>query len=261
MSMRRLVSAALCVACLAGSCRAAVAERLVTALSNYRVSVSSSFTGVDLVLFGTIEREGLTAGRAGGYDIVVTVMGPRQMMVTRRKDRVFGIWVNVDSRTFVAAPSYLAVLTNRPIDQIAPPEDLRRLQIGLENTVLPQEIGEDIADVSHDDPFRVAFLRLMVQQGLYREQTNAVTFLTPTAFRTTIPVPADAAIGAYEVDVKLFADGALVARDVSAFELYKVGFEQFVAYAAHAHGLLYGLATAGLALLVGWLASVVFRRD
>jgi uncharacterized protein (TIGR02186 family) len=261
MKRPRLVTAALCLVCLAVSAGPAPAERLVTALSTYRVSVSSSFAGADVVLFGTIEREGLTAGRAGGYDVVVTVMGPRQMMVTRRKERVLGIWVNVDSRTFVAAPSYLAVLTNRPIDQIAPPEDLRRLQIGLDNTVLPQEVGEDIADVTHDDPFRTAFLRLMEQHGLYRQQTNAVTFLTPQAFRSTIPVPADAPIGAYEVDVKLFADGALVARDVSAFELYKVGFEQFVANAAHTHGLLYGLATAGLALVIGWLASVVFRRD
>jgi hypothetical protein len=40
-----------------------------------------------------------------------------------------------------------------------------------------------------------------------------------------------------------------------------VGFEQFVASSARDHGLLYGLATAGLALLTGWIASVVFRRD
>ena len=48
--------------------------------------------------------------RRGGYDIVVTVTGPRQTLRTRRKERVLGIWVNVDSREFVNAPSYLAVL-------------------------------------------------------------------------------------------------------------------------------------------------------
>jgi len=61
--------------------------------------------------------------------------------------------------------------------------------------------------------------------------------------------------------VKLLADGALIARERTAFELYKVGFEQIVANAARYHGLAYGLGTAGLALFVGWLASVVFRRD
>ena len=88
-----------------------------------------------------------------------------------------------------------------------------------------------------------------------------MTFLTPTLFRAAIPLPAEAPTGNYDVDVKLFADGALLTRANSAFEIVKVGFEQFVANAARDHGLLYGLATAMMALLTGWFASVVFRRD
>ena len=53
----------------------------------------------------------------------------------------------------------------------------------------------------------------------------------------------------------------MIARTTSAFEVVKAGFEQFVANAARDHGLLYGLATALMALLTGWFASVVFRRD
>jgi hypothetical protein len=41
----------------------------------------------------------------------------------------------------------------------------------------------------------------------------------------------------------------------------KIGFEQFIANSAREYGLLYGLATALMALTVGWLGSVVFRRD
>jgi uncharacterized protein (TIGR02186 family) len=243
----------------AGSGRPASAERLVTSLSTYRVSIASNFTGADLVLFGTVDQ--ITAPRRTGYDIVVTVTGPRQTMVTWRKERVLGIWVNAESRTFVGVPSYLAVLANRPIDALAPAELQRRLQIGIANILLPQQIGSDVADVVHDDPFRMAFARLRGERGLYFERTNAVTFLTPTLFRASLPLPADAPIGTYEVDVKLFANGAMIARESSAFELYKVGFEQIVANAARHHGFLYGLGTAGLALMVGWLATVVFRRD
>ena len=53
----------------------------------------------------------------------------------------------------------------------------------------------------------------------------------------------------------------MLARTNSAFEIVKVGFEQFVANAAHEYGLLYGLATAMMAILTGWFAAVVFRRD
>jgi hypothetical protein len=44
-------------------------------------------------------------------------------------------------------------------------------------------------------------------------------------------------------------------------DIIKVGFEQYVANAARDYGLLYGIATAMLALLTGWLANVIFRRD
>jgi uncharacterized protein (TIGR02186 family) len=246
---------------LAVSVVPAGAEQLVTSLSNYRVSIASNFAGAELVLFGTVDRDAATVARRGGYDIVVTVIGPRQTVVTWRKERVLAIWVNAESRTFVNAPTYLAVLATRPVETIASPELQRRLQVGLNNILLPQDIAGDVADVVRDDPFRMAFVRLRGEQGLYLERTNAVTFLTPTLFRTAIPLPADAPIGSYEVDVKLFADGVMIARERSAFELYKVGFEQLVANAARHHGFVYGLGTAGLALLVGWLASVVFRRD
>jgi uncharacterized protein (TIGR02186 family) len=239
----------------------AQAERLVTTLSTSRVLISSNFTGDEVVLFGSVERDAQTVARRGNYDIVVTVKGPREAVVTYRKERVFGIWVNADSRNFVDAPSYLTVLSNRTINDIADINTLRRTQTGLARVLLQQEISGDIADSIREDPFRLAFLRLKIERGLYRETQNGVTFLTPALFRAAIPIPDNAPTGSYEVDVKLFADGALLTRQQTALEVVKVGFEQIVANAARDHGLLYGLATALMALLTGWFASVVFRKD
>jgi uncharacterized protein (TIGR02186 family) len=239
----------------------AAAERLIVSLSNHRVAITSNFSGEDLVLFGAIELDASSVPRQRGYDLVVTVAGPRKIFRTRRKERAFGIWVNIDSREFVRVPSYLAVLANRPIREIATVDVLRRLQVGLDNYLLPQRIGPDIADTVRDDPFRIAFVKLEQQQKLYRENTSAVTFLTPSVFRATIPLLSNAPVGLYAIDVRLFADGEMIARTNTALEITKVGFEQYVADAARDHGFLYGLATALLALLTGWLASVVFRKD
>ena len=127
-------------------------------------------------------------------------------------------------------PSYLTVLANRPINDIADVETLRRTQTGLARTLLPQ-----------DDRRRYRrFVRATIRSGrlscgsrsiagfIARTQ-NGVTFLTPALFRAAIPIPDNAPTGTYEVEVKLFADGTLISRATTAFEIVKVGFEQIVA--------------------------------
>ena len=256
LSVATLVGAAALVAA-----QPAAAERLIASLSNRQVMITSNYTGVELVLFGSVERDASTPPNRTSYDLVVTVAGPRADMVTRRKERRFGIWINTDYRQFLKVPSYLALFSNRPFEAIASPEVQRRQQLGLNNVLLTQRVSGDYADVVPDDPFRSAFVRLRRQHGLYREETSAVTFLTPTLFRTGIPLPAEVPIGLYNVEIKLFADGQFVTKADSAFEIVKVGFEQFVATTAQQHGFVYGLITAFMALMTGWMASIVFRKD
>jgi uncharacterized protein (TIGR02186 family) len=261
LSARSGLAPCAAVAALAAAAAPASAERLIASISNHRVMVTSSFTGSELALFGGIERDASTVSRRSGYDIAVTISGPPRNFQTFRKQRILGIWVNADSRVFENAPSYLAVLSNRPLDAIANHESLRRLQLGLDNIQLLQRASASISDSSVDDPFRQAFLQLQGERKLYREDTNGVTFLTPALYQASIPLPAEAPIGNYEVDVKLFVDGAMIARTPSAFEVYKAGFEQVVSTAARDHGFFYGLTTALMALVTGWFASVVFKRD
>ncbi|MGP9813928.1 TIGR02186 family protein [Rhodopseudomonas sp. NSM] len=237
------------------------AEKLIVSVSNARVTVTPNYSGGELVLFGSVERDTPAPVAQMPYDLVVTVIGPRTDMVTRRKERKFGIWINTDSRQFLMVPSYLAVFSNRPIEAIAAPDVRRRQQLGIRHTLLTQRIGTDYADVVADDQFRTAFVRLREERELYAEDPAAVKFLTPTLFRTGIPLPAEVPIGSYEVHIKLLGNGELLTQTETSFEIAKVGFEQFVATAARQHGIIYGLVTALMALATGWMASIVFRRD
>ena len=260
--MRFLRAAALATGLLIGALAPdAHAERLIASVSNHRVTITPDYSGEQLVLFGSIERDADTPANRTSYDLVVTISGPRMTMVTRRKEKRLGIWINTDSREFLNVPAYLAVFANRPINTFASAEIQRRQQLGLNNIILTQRVAGDYADVVPGDPFRAAFIRLRTQHGLYREASNAVTFLTPTLFRVGIPLPSEVPTGTYDVEIKLFSNGALITRTETAFEIVKVGFEQFVAEAARRNGLLYGIVTALMALTTGWLASVIFRKD
>ncbi len=133
---------------------AAQAERLIVSVSSHRVSITPYYSGEELVLFGTIERDASTPANRTSYDIVVTVTGPRTTLVTRRKARTFGVWVNVDSRQFENVPSYLAVISNRPFAEIAPHRDIAPA------ADRPRQHHSDAArrlrsaDVVREDPFR-----------------------------------------------------------------------------------------------------------
>jgi hypothetical protein len=102
-ALRRAAACLAVAACpLAGSGLPANAERLIASLSQHRVMVTSSFTGSEVALFGGIERDTGNLPLRGSYDVAVTVTGPRQNMVTFRRDRVLAsgsISIRACSRT------------------------------------------------------------------------------------------------------------------------------------------------------------------
>jgi uncharacterized protein (TIGR02186 family) len=252
----------LAVALLGAGCFAppASAERLVTSVSTHRVLITSNFAGTELVLFGAIDGAPPDT-QIGAYDVVVSVRGPARSFVTRRKQRVLGLWVNTASREFDQVPSYLAVMSNKPIAEIGSPEMLRRNRIGLVNNVLPPPAGSDIIDVPPEDSFRGAFLRVKTNEGAYTADPKGVTFLTPRFFRAGVPIPGTAQTGDYQVETLLIAKGAVLAQQQTAIEVVKTGFEAVIAQEARNHRFFYGLGTALLALMTGLIATLLFRHD
>jgi uncharacterized protein (TIGR02186 family) len=234
--------------------RTARAEQLVLIPSTTEVLIRSNYVGASVALFGAVQDQGALAQEDPVYDVVVTVTGPPQTLVTRRKSRFLGIWANAESRTFNDAPSYLEVLANRRLDSIAGPRELTLYRIGLDHALPPSPAGRDA-------PFRAALISLESEQGDYAEKVDAITFFSPTLFRAVIVLPARAQVGTYSIEAKLFTRGSFVAQARSSFTVEKGGLVQYIAAAAHNHGLLYGLTTTAMALAMGWIASIIFQRE
>lgn len=236
------------------------AETLVVSLSSDTIPITSNFAGADVAVFGAIERDGATVARAQDYDVVVTVRGPRGQVTVREKLRWGPLWLNLEQRKYIAIPALIAVLSNRPLDAIATPAMLRKLTLGVDALVTAQGRRGELFDPDEPD-FRAALIRQRQAEGLFVETPAGVAFLTPTLFRATVRLPGVAPLGRYDVDVTALSGGVALARASSAFTVLKGGFEQRVALAARENAWLYGLATALMAIAMGWIATVIFRRD
>jgi uncharacterized protein (TIGR02186 family) len=79
MTERRCLAAVgLLAGCMAFALSPAHAERLIVSVSNHRVTVTPNYSGEELVLFGSVEKDSATPASRTSYDLVVTVIGPRR---------------------------------------------------------------------------------------------------------------------------------------------------------------------------------------
>lgn len=236
------------------------AETLISAVSPDRVSITSNFAGTELTVYGSVERDAATVSRASGYDVAIMLIGPRRTVVTRRKDRVVGLWINRASRSF-DAPSFYALATTRSLADLATPVQLGRQQIGIDHLILPEGGPGGTEAVPAGDEFRTAFLDHQRRAGLYAEYPSAVKWLGTHLFSVTLPIPAEVPVGRYVARVLLISDGNPLAEHLSDVDVSKSGFEQKVADAAQHRSIVYGLASVLIALFTGWLGGALFRRD
>jgi uncharacterized protein (TIGR02186 family) len=245
---------------LLASALPAAAEQLIIALSTNNIRIDSGFTGDALTVFGVVERDAATVSRNTPYEIAVLVEGPIDTVVVRRKEPLLFFWVNRNSETFTAAPTYYALNSTSPLEEIATQPLLRRLGLGFDN--VPLQVA-DAAEAATEPAFRQAFVRLRKEAGLYSEFAGGVDFIgeSDSVFRTAAWIPSNAPDGRYTIEVFLFSGEVFLAHQQATLSVTKVGFEQFMFEASHNRALLYGLACVFLALFTGWLAGVVFRRD
>ena len=226
------------------------AQSLVADLSHHLIAITTAFVGTQVVAFGVAE---------DGGEIVVTVQGPRGDVIVRRKSRVAGIWVNRERLAFRRVPAYYAVASTGPLEQIARPEVLAQLDIGTEYLDL-EPIDASGLEISEIASFRDALVRRKQQQGLYSRRPAPINFVGEQLFRTTLVFPANVPPGIYQVQVFELQDGFAADAQRSTLVVSKVGLEADIYDFAQQRAPLYGMTAIVLAILSGWLASVIFRR-
>ncbi|MFC4294513.1 TIGR02186 family protein [Novosphingobium tardum] len=227
---------------------------LVPEISQHEIQVRQGFTGASLLLFGAIlNPDGTRAAR--GYDIVVVLKGPVQSIVLREKQKVAGIWINADNTAFRSAPSYFAVASSRPINQIVDDKTAAIYELGLPYLQL-SPIGA--IDPQEQTRFAAGLVDLMKRQSLYAESGDAVKISDGVLYQARIELPSTVQTGTYTAETFAISNGKVVAAASNTIEVRKQGFERFVALAAQRSSLLYGLFAVFVSVAMGWVAGRLF---
>lgn len=251
--------AALFAALLPSSAQETISESIQIGLSTDRVTITSDFSGAALTIFGAVDNADPQISRQGGYDIIVVLEGPAAPVVVWRRARVLGVWVNAQSETFVNIPLSYSVATTKVLQDIAGPTSYRQLSLGAANIYLePQKRDGNPATIAE---FTAALRDRKLAAGLYSENVGGVQFLSQTLFRATLSLPPNVPVGTHKARAFLFRGGVFIKETSANLAIVKAGFEQTVYRAAHDYSFFYGLVAVALAMLIGWLGRVIFRRD
>lgn len=228
-------------------------EQVQSDISTREISIQSNFTGVEIVLFGSIDFSKAPSPDEGPYDVIMVIRGPNRPIVVRRKERIAGLWMNGASRTFPSVPGFYAALASRPFRAIASDETLKPLGIGFSNL--------DFGTTDADDGFSASLIRLQQERELFQESDDAIGFIGRSLFRGSVDLPVNVPIGRYTTQVFLFRDGKLLSQSQSSLQVHKIGFERVVYMLAFHYPFTYGLLAVLIAMSAGLLAWTAFRRE
>ncbi len=233
----------------------AQAEEVVAGLSQNRISITTNFDGSEILIFGAVKREAAIPD-SGELGVIVTVSGPSEPVVVRKKARRLGIWVNAHAVEVDSAPSFYAVATSGDwFDVIRDVEDLRH-KLSVARAI--RSVGAP-ADVENAADFTSALIRIRQEADLYQTKIGAVELTEETLFNTSIALPANLTEGDYSTRFVLTRDGRVVDIYETVLFVQKVGLERFLYNLAHEQPLVYGLLSIFIAIAAGWGASAIFR--
>lgn len=237
------------------ACPAVAQEEIVADLSQNTVSITTTFTGSEILIFGAVKR-GPEVDETHPLGAVITVAGPSTPVIVRKKDRIAGIWVNAEEVEVDAAPSFYAIAASGPLfDVISHTED-QRYAISKSQAIRLVGSSDEVADPSE---FRAALIRLRERAGAYFRDDQGVTVVNEALIRSSVALPANLVEGDYTVRIFLTRDRAVISTFETAIEVNKVGLERFLYTLAHDRPLVYGIMSLVIAIAAGWLASAAFR--
>lgn len=227
---------------------------LVPEVSQSRIEVRQGFTGTNLLLYGAVIDP---VSAISEYDIIVVLKGPAKSIRMREKERIAGIWMNAGSSDFRSAPSFFAVASSRPVDELVDERTAAIFELGTRFIQL-SPVGE--IEPIEQARFARGLVDMRQREGLYSENPQGVRISEGVLYQARINLPSNVTTGPYTAETFAISDGRVVASATAKIDVVKVGLEGRVVLEANRNSLLYGAFAIFLSLSMGLMAGRFFAR-
>jgi uncharacterized protein (TIGR02186 family) len=231
------------------------AEEVVLGLSKDEVAITTSFDGSEILIFGAVKRDAPIPG-GDPLGVIIAISGPSEAVTVRRKEKRFGIWVNVDAVEIDHAPSFYAVATSGPLDDVLNDVEDLRYKISVPRAI--RSVGAPM-NVENPTAFADAIIRIRESTDAYQLLENEIKVDEQTLFQTSIQLPAALTTGDYATRIFLTREGKVVSNYETSIVVRKVGLERWLYTLSRENAFLYGLMSLAIAIAAGWGASAIFR--
>ena len=227
-------------------------DSVIGGLSARNVSINTTFTGSNILVFGTIKRS--NNEKIIPSDIIVEVLGPEITITVRKKKKIFGIWINSDPIKIYNSPSFYSILATNKLDDILNKNERSSAKIGR-----AQFFDSNNSDPNYIDAVK-AQMRIKNKEGSYIFNNPPISLKENSLFSASITLPANLTEGDYKIKIYLIQSGKVTNSYADIIQVRKVGLEKWLYKTAHNQPLFYSVFSIILALFSGWGASAIFRR-
>jgi uncharacterized protein (TIGR02186 family) len=215
------------------------------------ILVDATFHGSTVHVSGATEAEN---------QVFVIISGARTREKFNRKGRVGPLWANVSTVRVSGVPSLCLIASSAPISSGLDRRAIDQHFLDLESVARRAVVEPSGSDTAL---LRGEYLRLKQSQGVFASLPAGVQVNLPGAqgtFAAAIPWPDAARAGEYTVSVVHVKGGTVLRTETAALQVELVGLPRLISYLAFQRSKLYGVLSVAIALCVGLLTGLVFKK-
>ena len=172
-------------------------------LDSYDIHIGYGFSGDNLTLFGSKEKL---------EKIAVALSGPERDFLLNKRQKLYGLWIKRDVKIFNNIGSYFATWVSHDLIKKLDMLDFYGLRT--------------FEDKKNDD-IKNDFEQYMVHKKLYYS-LDIISIANNNLFKINIPLPSNATVGSYLVNIISFGIDGLNAKISMSFDIIHSEFNKFI---------------------------------